>query len=532
MGQRWLAGVVVVVSMGCASAPIRKADEVALAAADAKVLEGCYDCLIEARTTYARLAVGRARPLLLSKLLEVELLVALREKELAMDAGPSIARAEALVAELPPALEAARYVALVEAVPADDVGTPRSVDTAFRRGQGAYIDRIDRELVWLAAGGLRPEVRQYLSLAIDCMYERRPRRPADPPRPTAHRDVPASAPPLVLYRRAICGQPNVKLLEGVRAAVPAFVETSYFLARVAVARAQQTGGGQARELLAESHARFPTSPSVTYLRANFSQLIGDCREGLRYYDETVALQPLHENAWLGRTVCLTFQKRTDEAIASATDMIALRPYNVEEAYYWRAWNRHFRKELPMAREDIERAKATASNGRIHTLAGVIEHDQDDLGPSEKDLVSAKDASEGNKNCTARWYLGLVEMKRTRWRESAAHFEDAMKCYEGEALDADAALKAIQGNPDLDAEFKARQIAGFEAAKKESWSQQHAAAFNAANHFARGGDPGKARVLVEIAAKDPALAQLVAELRRALDGKQADRRHEPARLLPQ
>jgi len=429
-------------------------------------------------------------------------------------------------------VEAARYLAVVEGVPPDDMGVPRSADVAFRRAHGAYIGRIDGELGWLATGGLRPEIRQYLSLAVDCMYDRRPRRPTDPPRPTAHRNVPAAAPPLVAYRRAICGQPDVKMLEGVLTQVPAFLEATYFLARVDVARAQETGGGRARELLSEAYSRFAVSPSVTYLRANFSQLIGDCREALRFYDETIALQPAHENARLGRTVCLTFQKRTDEAIQSATDLIALRPYNIEEGYYWRAWNRHFRKELPMAREDIERAKATASNGRIHTLAGVIEHDQDDLNPSEKDLVIAKDASEGGKNCTARWYLGLVEMKRAHWKESATHFEDAMRCYAVEVQDADIGLAAIQANPDLDADFKARQIAGFEAAKKESWSQQHAAAFNAANHFARAGDPEKARVLVEIAAKDQALASLVAELRRLLGGKRPDPPTDPAPLLPQ
>src|SRR5215217_7608723 len=43
-------------SLGCASARIRKANALALAAADTRVLEGCYDCLQEARVTYARVA--------------------------------------------------------------------------------------------------------------------------------------------------------------------------------------------------------------------------------------------------------------------------------------------------------------------------------------------------------------------------------------------------------------------------------------------------------------------------------------------
>jgi hypothetical protein len=49
------------------------------------------------------------------------------------------------------------------------------------------------------------------------------------------------------------------------------------------------------------------------------------------------------------------------------------------------------------------------------------------------------------------------------------------------------------------------------------SQHYASAFNGANHYLRGGDPKKARVLVDVAAKDAALAASVAQLRKILDG---------------
>ena len=42
------------------------------------------------------------------------------------------------------------------------------------------------------------------------------------------------------------------------------------------------------------------------------------------------------------------------------------------------------------------------------------------------------------------------------------------------------MRTMQARTDLDPDFKARQIAGFEAALKEDRSQHHAAAFNAAN----------------------------------------------------
>ena len=515
MSRAWIAALVV--SAACASAPIKKPDALALDQADALVRQGCYDCLTEARAIYVRVAVGKARPLVIGRLFEVELLLALREKELAMDAHATLDRARALAAELPPALEPQRYLDAVLAVPPDDIGTPRAEDLAFRRAQSAFIQKIDGEMIWLDTAALGLPFRQYVSLAIDCMYVSRGRPKGGLPRASVGRPVPPDAPPLVAYRIGICGDPKREVLARVRAAEPRFVETAFFIARLDVARVLDTGSGKAREPLAEAYARFARSPSVTYLTANFNQLIGDCREALRFYDETLALKPLHENALVGRIVCLTFLKQTSEAIDAATRMIDLQTFNIDEAFYWRAWNRHFSGDLVRARQDIEAAKARATNMRIHTLAGVIEHDQDDLGPAERDLVAAKEAYGGAKNCAARWYLALVQMKRSRWPESGAEFEDAMRCYETSVMDDEAGLKAIETNPDVDPAFKARQIAGFQTAIIEDRKQQYAAAFNAANHYARGGVLDKAKVLIEVAAKDPGLADRVAALRKILGG---------------
>src|SRR5690349_9516278 len=53
---RWLVAAitcaVALTSAGCATARIRKENALALAAADGKVLEGCYDCLQDARRRF------------------------------------------------------------------------------------------------------------------------------------------------------------------------------------------------------------------------------------------------------------------------------------------------------------------------------------------------------------------------------------------------------------------------------------------------------------------------------------------------
>jgi tetratricopeptide (TPR) repeat protein len=256
---------------------------------------------------------------------------------------------------------------------------------------------------------------------------------------------------------------------------------------------------------------------VTYLDGNFHQTIGDCRTALGFYDETLAMRPNHENALLGRTVCLVYLNRQDEALATATQMIDMQAYNIADAYFWRAWVYHERHELPMARRDINLAKARASNNNIHRLAGIIEHDQDDLDIAEKDLNSAKSDSGGQQDCVARWYLALVAVKRERWADSAGHFEDAMRCYDNNAMLGELALQSLERNTQIDPDFKGRQIEGFQAAIKSDRSQYHAAAFNAANNFARSGNMDKARPLLDIASKDPALDKPVAELRKIIGG---------------
>jgi tetratricopeptide (TPR) repeat protein len=492
------------VGAACGSAALKKADLEALAIADQRELDGCYDCLLEARDTYARLAVGRARPLVVSRLFETDLLLALREKELAMDPAASLAAAKAIGPELPPLLAADRYLTDVADVPPDDVGTPEAERMAGLRAHSPKLRDVTDEVQWLTTGPLRAPVGQYVAVALDCGYTPRPGR--DRP-PVA---APPDAPPLLRYRSAICATPNEDVLKAVRMAVPRFVETSYFLARHAVAQARDKGPGQARALLTEAYARFPKAAAVTYLDGNFNQLTGDCTKALARFDETLAMKPAHEKGLLGRTQCLSYLGRHDEAIAEATHMIDLDAL-VTDALYWRAWNWHEMTVLDKGRSDIEAAKLRGFRGEVFRLAGIIEYDQDDLVPAEKDLLTELRAPSWSGDCVAHWYLGLVYMKGTRWMDSGNAFVGAYTCYEGSVGLDKRKLNEMQARTDLDPAFQQSQIAGFEAAVKEDESQEYASAYNAAMHFTRGGDLKQAKSYLEIADKDPTLADRVKNL---------------------
>jgi len=484
-----------------------------LAEADAKFLEGCYDCLREARIAYERVAAGPARPTVIGRLFETNLLIALREKEFALDSSDALNRARQISTELPATVEADRYVAIVDAIPDDDQGATHKEAIAFTRAHTAFLPKIDTELEWLKTGSLLPAVREYLSLSLDCGYATR-RRGSPPERPAP----PPDTSPLIKYRTAICYPLAQPVLYRLHADYPRFVESAQFLARFDIAVAQQNGPGHARELLTEVYARFPKSPAVTLASGRLYQLIGDCETALRYYSETIAIKPEHEGGLLGRTMCLTYLKRNTEAIETATRMIDLRTDNARDAYYWRAYNRHVRDELPEARSDIEAAKRMGANPMIGTLAGIIEHDQDDLSIAQRDLEGALAMSEGGSNCTAMWYLGLVHMKRQEWIDSAKEFERGMDCYQAHILQDTASLAAMEGRTELDPEFRTRQIEGFKAAIKEDTAQYHASAFNAANYYATGGNIPLAKKYVEIAARDESLADKVNKLKDWLKDK--------------
>ncbi len=80
-----------------------------------------------------------------------------------MDAGAALARARELASELPAAVDAARYLEAVEAVPSDDIGSPRAEDAAFRRARAAFVSRVDAEMAWLETAA--PAARQDIDAA-------------------------------------------------------------------------------------------------------------------------------------------------------------------------------------------------------------------------------------------------------------------------------------------------------------------------------------------------------------------------------
>lgn len=483
--------------------------------ADALLLTGCYRCLLEARSTYASLADGPLAQRVQPRWFESAILVTLREKELSLPADESYRQAEQVAARLPAGFEARRILRLVAAVPPDAEGSGRLQTLAFRRALLPDARQLSSDLEWLVGSPLQPSVRTYLTLALACgealgTFRNRALLEGDP-----------GEAGLLVYRRNTCvSVRQAAALEALWSATPDFLEAAYFVAR-ATAVGLSTGGDRTRfrTLLDAAVGAFPSSPAVTYLAGSGHQLLGSCRDALRYYDATIALQPRHENAWLGRTMCWTAMGETSAAISSATTLIGLgSDAHMMDAFYWRAFNHHRLKDLAAARTDIDESKRRGARPEIRTLAGIIEYEQGDLVEAQRDLDVAWGMSQ--RTCGAAWYLGLVHIRREAWVEAGGAFEAAMGCYLRNVTEAEAGLAALERRTDLDLAYRQQQSDGFRAAITEDRRQERAAAMNAATCFANAGVLAKIERLVSVASLEASLAPEIERLREYLKERAA------------
>ena len=521
--SRWLltalACAVGVTASGCASARIRKENALALAAAETKVLEGCYDCLQDARRTFERLSAGKKSkdsPAVAARLFETDILIALREKELGLDSRGAMDRARSVAPRVPATFEASRVIALADHALPDGNAYPLEATAELLRTNKPFVDTLDAELAWIEQTPLTPAVRKYIALAVDCSYPDRYKDRGDTANPLERRrEVPINAPPLVAYRAANCSKADTLGLERVLVAVPQFDEAAYALGNVVVWFSGETGGDDARKYYASAYARFPRAVGITFMSGWLQLNVGDCREAIRYFDETIALQPEHDRAILQTAICQSTLHEDSAAIATATRFIALETPDIATGYYWRAISRLRRKELEMARSDVELAKARSRAAEVLTAAGIIEFEQTDFTIAETDLRGARAAPKGDENCNAGFYLGSVLTKREAWAEAAASYDSAMVCYDDKANVISAKIEQVRRSTRGSEDFRAKRIASLESDLADRRKRNQASAFNAASMNARLGNFARAVELLPIAAQSPDLADQVEKLREQL-----------------
>ena len=486
--------IVLIAALGCSSRKARVAAPDSGAWIEEFIRQGCYDCLLDARKAYEQLAARS--PAALSRVFEIDLLLALREKELSIDPSATLARAEALVPRLG-RVPAGRMLEIVKAIP-EDAGGRRLLPQT--KEAGAQLDSMVADVESSPFSG---EFKTYVKLSLQCGRVTTASAPASP----------ADAVPLLAYRRAICSSLVREELTTVRTAVPRFVEASFFLGRLEMASLFRTDGTRARLLFEQAYARFSNSPAIAFELGTVYQATGECRPAETLFTRVLDLKPAHEEGRLGRTVCRTYLSLNETAIADATVLIDARASNRADAYYWRAWNRRYLKQIELARADIDQARALRFNARVLTLAGQIEYDQQQFDVARRDLETARDLDP--KECEAPWYLGLVEVAVESWPPGAKAFVAAAGCYDALVKESERFRAEMAARKDVSEAFRTRQLAGFDAAIADDSTRRSAAELNAAINYGRAGDLPNATVYMKRAAVDPQRRVSVEDLRQVL-----------------
>jgi tetratricopeptide (TPR) repeat protein len=422
-----------------------------LGAADRLVDEGCYACLLEALGVYEQAEEAQ-------KQFSTALLLAMREKELGLDAFAWIERARTFSTP-----DTTTYVEIVEALPWTTVGTATDFNVP-RPSQ----ETIQGWLAFLARPGASSVLDRYLRLAVTCSRQ----GSAD----AVSVETPDSR--LILqYRLGLCGVTRRTQLDSVFAASPRFAEVGFFLARYELINsgAPQTVS-RALPLLVDAHEAIPQSPVIAVTLGTVWRARNEFARALALYDDALARRPHQRDALLGRTMTLTYLGRGEEAIVAATSMIELGTWYLGDAFYWRAWNLYQRNDLAAAAADVLSAKDFQSSAELLTLSGMVAYDQQRRVDARREFQAARAKSPAT-NCPALWYLGLIDIDEGMSTGARDMFALASGCYSSAASMARAELESLP--PDLSPEATAQQQRDLERRVADNTRQGARAALNTA-----------------------------------------------------
>ena len=402
-----------VIAAGCAARGPVPAPAVASAPRvddlTALIEQGCYRCL--ERAYEQAQARGAAQ-----HVFESAVLLVLRSKELGLPFDEWRAKARAAA---PEGTAAALYLAIADAIPPDRLSEERytQFELGFRQPRGSVPDWREE-----LRGGPASEVfRSYLDLALLCAFG----RVGENAQSYTGDFDPVTAAPLYQYAVGICDASKAPRLQAMRTAHADFVDADYALGRFLIEDPTSADHEGGLRRLQSAGAAFPRSPAIAVRIGNTYRGWEEWPAALEAYDAALALSPKHPDAMIGRTVALSQLGRAQEAIATSTTVIDGGQWMVGEAYYWRAWNQLRLGNLPMAREDADRARTQMANARVFVLSGVIEWRMRRLETAERDFQQAVTIDFGE--CEGAFDLGIVRDEMGRMAESLAAFRQAGQC---------------------------------------------------------------------------------------------------------
>ena len=487
------------------------ADTTSVDRADALVRDGCYRCLNQASEIYAgvldRQAL-RSSSRVLRALYDTTLLLAVRQKEIGVDADATLARARTLLSRLRGSTSSQtsgsdQMETLLEAAEAvvGDLSGLDSEERALREDalqsrpvSSATTARLHEDLQKLAATDL---VAAYLVWALGCgaSGNRPPTRDGLDPSPVLDEF------PLMRYRVAICSSGQPVALTRLREENPGWIETLYFEGKHEMGSpARPAEPVRAAATLTRAAEAFPESVAIQMTLARAQEMNGEFAQALASFDHVLALKPTHVDARLGRVRNLSFLSRADEAVAAATALIEGGTWHVGDAYYWRAWNQYLAQRLDRAWLDVQEALRLLANTSVYALAGSVAYARKDLDTAVHHFEAALQMDP--TNCVAASSAGLVHVDRGAWQLAAEQYSTATSCFALTAKAARAGLEILEQSA-LEPAVKAARLS---TARKRIDSAEELggrSALSAAEGYVHASQAGLALTYIELAERHPA-----------------------------
>jgi tetratricopeptide (TPR) repeat protein len=408
------AVAILVFTAACAPSRVRaKPDTDAparLAAADAQVKAGCFECLLQAHKEYDALrTVAIVADAAAAGAVRTAVLLAIRERELGTDDSGYLQRARHLAASAaaPVQQALAPLTDIADTLPVRGAARQVSDDVALARMQAANRNRESWTELLRARADADP-LTAYLWLAFNCAYV-----------PAGQQAVDAwlgslvdwRETPLIAFKAATCRSGQTTSLAQMLERDPRFVETNYFLA----ISAQFSGRiEQAIEKLERAYAWRPRWPAATHLLADDYLAMEEFDRAIDFFDRTLAVVPDFAEARLGKVRALTYAGRYEAALAEIEPLLAGR-WLVGDARYWRAFNEAQLNRNDEAWADIELAARLLVNADVPKLAGMIAYRRQEI-----DVARAKFEESRERNpadCETGYYLGVGATRASTPRRS-------------------------------------------------------------------------------------------------------------------
>ena len=414
--------VVCVVVSACASPPKRPAvvpgpsPSERLAAADALVRAGCFDCLLAAFREYDALrSVAAVAGAATAGATQAAALLAIRERNLGTEDSGYLKRAGDLAL---PSTSTAQLLEIAATLPTRGPGRQVSDDVELARMQAANRNRE----AWTEALRLHADesaLSASLWLSFNCSYVGAGQQTIG--------EWLALVPtwrhtPLLAFNASICGSYSRSSFDAVLEAEPRFKELHYYIGLSAGFAGKID---ESMEHLLLAYAWRPRWPAVTNALAADYIALEEFDKAIEFYDHTLEVLPAFPDALLGKAKAQTYAGSYVEALATIDRLLALERWLVADARYWRAINENQLDRLEVAWDDVELAAKLMRNAAVPKLAGIISYRRHQL-----DIARAKFEESwkfGRDDCETGFYLGIVLAEQSTWARTAEVLTDTTAC---------------------------------------------------------------------------------------------------------